>query len=434
MQLWDLWREWLQPDAQASWTSIIQLLLLLAAVITLSRLFSNSKLANNEGRLYLNPLFWLARNKGFTIFTLVAGAIALLGRLLFEPWPIIQAIAVLSMGWLIIGLLSSFFRDKFWADSVAAALYIATIVTSFAWADQSVHYLDQIKLEIGNYSITAWGIIAGSMAFVVTLWICLGIASLIEQKIHRFTNLNPSVKVLVAKIIRILLIFLALAISISSMGVDLTALTVFGGAIGLGLGFGLQKVVSNLVCGFILLTDRSIKPGDVIEISGTYGWINNLKARYVSVITRDGTEHLIPNEDLVTQKVVNWSFTNNLVRFRTPVGISYHSNPHKAIALVTKAAESIDRILNDPPPKVMLTGFGDSSIDLEVRCWIADPVNGVGNIRNELLLKIWDTFKENEIEIPFPQRDLHIRSDIRTQWQNQLPKESPNRSEADNSN
>jgi small-conductance mechanosensitive channel len=181
----------------------------------------------------------------------------------------------------------------------------------------------------------------------------------------------------------------------------------------LGLGFGLQKIVSNLVCGFILLTDRSVKPGDVIEIGSTYGWINNLNARYVSVITRDGTEHLIPNEDLVTQKVVNWSFTNNLVRVRTPIGISYNSDPHKAIEIIKDVVLKQARILKDPAANVLVTGFGDSSVDLEVRCWIADPVNGVGNIRSALLLAVWDAFKENGIEIPYPQRDLHIRSDFR---------------------
>lgn len=413
MQLWELWKEWLHLEIAPSPANIIQLVLLLAAAIACSRFFSVGEAINVGGPIYRNPVCWLIRNKGFVVFTLVSGILGLIGWIFFGVWPIIRVIAVLSIGWLIIGLLTSFLRDKFWAESIAGALYIATIITGFAWAHQGVYYLDQIKIEMGTFSITAWGVIAGTMAFVITLWICLGIASLFEQKIHRFTNLNPSVKVLVAKIIRIILIVLAVAISLSSMGVDLTALTIFGGAIGLGLGFGLQKVVSNLVCGFILLTDRSIKPGDVVEIGGTYGWINNLKARYVSVITRDGTEHLIPNEDLVTQKVINWSFTDNLVRIRTPVGISYNADPHKAIELVTAAAESIERILKDPPPQVRLTGFGDSSVDLEVRCWITDPVNGVGNIRSELLLKIWDVFKENGIEIPFPQRDVHIRSDAR---------------------
>ena len=183
-----------------------------------------------------------------------------------------------------------------------------------------------------------------------------------------------------------------------------------GGAIGLGLGFGLQKVVSNFISGILLLVDNSIKPGDVIEIDGTYGWINNLRARYASVITRDGTEHLIPNEDLITQRVINWTFTNNLVRMKVPIGVSYDSDPHQCLELVIAAAQSVDRVLLEPTPVCHVLGFGDSSIDLELRFWISDPTNGVANVKSQVLLNIWDTFKENNIEIPYPQSDLHIRS------------------------
>lgn len=198
--------------------------------------------------------------------------------------------------------------------------------------------------------------------------------------------------------------------ALDAMDIDLSALTVMSGAIGLGLGFGLQKVVSNFISGIILLMDNSIKPGGVIEIEGTYGWINNLRARYASVITRDGTEHLIPNEDLITQKVTNWSFTDNLVRQRIPIGVSYGAAPHHCIEIVLEAAHSIERILKEHAPACLLTGFGDSSVDLELRIWIADPANGVANVKSAVLLKVWDSFKANGIEIPFPQRDLHIRS------------------------
>jgi len=165
-----------------------------------------------------------------------------------------------------------------------------------------------------------------------------------------------------------------------------------------------------LVSGLILLIDRSIKPGDVIEIEGTYGWINSLRARYASVITRDGKEHLIPNEDLITNRVINWSFSDRNVRVRVPVGISYDSNPRLAIELCLQAAKSTSRTLMDPEPKCLLTGFGDNSIDLELRFWIDDPSNGVGNVRSAVLLSIWDKFNENNIEIPYPQRDVRIRN------------------------
>jgi small-conductance mechanosensitive channel len=201
---------------------------------------------------------------------------------------------------------------------------------------------------------------------------------------------------------------MSFAIALSTIGLDLSSFAILGGAIGVGIGFGLQKVVSNLVSGLILLIDRSIKPGDVIEIEGTYGWINSLRARYASVITRDGKEHLIPNEDLITNRVINWSFSDRNVRVRVPVGISYDANPRDAIKLCLDSANASARTLQNPEPKCLVTGFGENSIDLELRFWIDDPSNGVGNIRSEVLLGIWDRFKENGVNIPFPQRDVRI--------------------------
>ncbi len=148
----------------------------------------------------------------------------------------------------------------------------------------------------------------------------------------------------------------------------------------------------------------------MIAVSGTYGWINSLGARYVSVITRDGTEHLIPNEELITQRVENWSFSDNLVRLKAPIGISYHSDVHKAVELVQQAAAEVPRVLTDPAPRCLVVGFGDSSVDLELRFWIQDAQNGITNVKSEILLAVWDRFHEHGVEIPFPQRDLHLKS------------------------
>jgi len=216
--------------------------------------------------------------------------------------------------------------------------------------------------------------------------------------------------VLAAKLARISLITLAILIALSSVGIDLTALAVFGGALGVGLGFGLQKIFSNLVSGIILLLDKSIKPGDVISLGTTFGWINHLGLRYTSVITRDGMEHLIPNEELITQRVENWSFSNKLVRLRAPVGVSYHSDIRLAMQLCLDAAKMSPRVQLDPEPKVQLLGFGDNSVNLEIRFWVDDPEQGRANITSEILLAVWDSFHEHGIEIPFPQRDLHIKS------------------------
>jgi small-conductance mechanosensitive channel len=357
---------------------------------------------------------WLRQQFNLLVLGGVAALIAILGHLLNNHFGLLaQLLFVLSLVWFALGLFVVAVLPAFWRVAATVVVFFGVTWYLLGLDLNFIAHLDAMKFPLGNITISAWGIIAGITTLVVLLWLAFGVAGFIEKRVRKWPILSPSLQVLLIKLVRTILLALAFIIAISSMGVDLTVLTVLGGAIGLGLGFGLQKIVSNFVCGFILLSDRSIKPGDVIEIGSTYGWINNLNARYVSVVTRDGTEHLIPNEDLVTQRVVNWSFTNNLIRVRTPVGISYSSDPHKAIEIINAVILKQPRILQNPPPNVLVTAFGDSSVDLEIRCWIADPVNGVGNIRSALLLSVWDAFKANGIEIPFPQRDLHIRSDFR---------------------
>ena len=194
------------------------------------------------------------------------------------------------------------------------------------------------------------------------------------------------------------------------MGLDLTVFTLFSGALGLGLGFGLQKVFANLVSGFIILADKSIKPGDVIQIGSQYGWINFLGSRYVSVVSRNGTEHLIPNENLITNEVINWSYSSKLVRINLPVGVSYESDLEKARDLMLEVARATPRVLVDPKPSCLLMSFGDSTINLELRVWINDPQNGVGRLKSDLNWGIWKAFREHGIELPYPQRDIHVKN------------------------
>ena len=196
------------------------------------------------------------------------------------------------------------------------------------------------------------------------------------------------------------------------VGIDLTALAVFTRALGVGLGFGLQKVVSNFVSGIILLMEKSVKPGDVIAVDDSYGWVQSLGARYVSVLTRDGIEHIIPNEDFITQKVENWSFSNNDLRLKMDVGVSYDTDVEKAMALCLEAVREQDRVKSKELAVCFLKGFGDSSVDLELRFWIDDPAEGCGNVKSKIYLSIWHKFKKHGIEIPYPQRDLHIRSAV----------------------
>ena len=224
---------------------------------------------------------------------------------------------------------------------------------------------------------------------------------------------NP--RALAEKIVTIGVWGMAILIGIDLLGIDLTALTVFSGAFGLAIGFGLQKTFGNLIAGIILLMDKSIKPGDVIAIAdqagvSTFGQIRKIGIRAVSITTRDQKEYLIPNENLMINQVENWSYSSKNVRMQVPVGVSYEADMNLAEKLMLEAAKSCERVLSAPPPTVWMKEYGDSSVNFVIHCWIQDPEEGVGNVRSVVLKKLWWLFKEHDIEIPFPQRDLHIRS------------------------
>ncbi len=204
---------------------------------------------------------------------------------------------------------------------------------------------------------------------------------------------------------------IVLMVGIRALGFDLTGLAVLSGAIGIGIGFGLQKVVSNLVSGIIILLDKSVKPGDVISVGETFGWINSLGARYVSITTRDGREYLIPNEDLITTQVVNWSHSDDFVRLDIYFGTAYEDDPHDVRRIAIEAAQTVDRVLTHKPPVCHIVGFGDSSVDYILRFWITDPTGGLTNIRGNVYLALWDAFKANGISIPFPQREVRVLND-----------------------
>jgi small-conductance mechanosensitive channel len=261
-------------------------------------------------------------------------------------------------------------------------------------------------VTFGTLRISLYTVVTSTLALAILLSVAVYVAGLLESRIRTSRNLSPSVQVLFSKSLKIVLISLAVIIAIRSVGIDLTALAVLGGAVGFGVGFGLQKVIS----GVILLIDKSIKPGDVIAVGDTYGWVSGLGGRYVSIVTRDGIEHLIPNELMITQTVENWTHSNSRTRLKVPIGVHYDSDIRLAIKLCIDAATETERVLSNPEPKCLLIGFGDSAVDLELRFWIQDAQHGVRNVRSDVLLKVWDKFHEHGIEIPYPQRDLHIRT------------------------
>lgn len=321
----------------------------------------------------------------------------------------LQGIAVLLvLAFIAIQVAGLLVRDPFARKAITWIAWGLAALSIVGWLDPVLVALEAIGFEMGDVRLSVLSVLQGAGALIFLLWLSTALSVMAETRLSRFPAITPTTQVFFAKILRISLIAAAILIALTSVGVDITALAVFGGALGVGIGLGLQKVVSNFVSGFILLADKSIKPGDVIEVGDAYGAINRLGARYVSMITRDGKEFLIPNEDLITQTVINWSFSDRAVRVRLPLGISYDSDPRKAMELAVEAAVQEQRVLTHPEPKCLLVGFGDFSVDLELRIWIADPESGVRNMSSEVLLKVWDAFHANNITFPFPRRDVQI--------------------------
>jgi small-conductance mechanosensitive channel len=316
----------------------------------------------------------------------------------------------LLVAWTGARLVTSFVASPFWSRLVPLGIVFVVALKAFDLWTATLTILENMVLTIGTVRVSALGIIEATLILVV-FWAAAGIgARWLTLWADRLPGLSPSARVLLGKIGRALAWAVMLLVALHVVGINLTTLAVFSGAVGLGIGFGLQKVVSNLISGVILLLDRSVKPGDVIAVGEHFGWINALDARYVSVVTRDGIEHLIPNEDLISTRVENWSHTNNLVRLHAPIGVSYATDLDKAIELVEQSAAGVARVLAEPQPRCLILGFGDSSVDLELRFWINDPRSGIHNVRSDVLKRIWDAFHANGIELPFPQRDLHLKA------------------------
>jgi len=273
-----------------------------------------------------------------------------------------------------------------------------------------IGYLDDISFRLGKQKLTLWLVLQGSFWVVITLLAALWLSGAVEARLMRAEALHSSLRVVFARLATALLLLLAVLLVLPLVGIDLTVLSVFGGAIGVGLGFGLQKIASNYVSGFIILLDRSIRIGDLITADNFYGEVKNITTRYVVVRALDGREAIIPNEMLITTTVLNHSYSNRQIRLAIPVQIAYQDDPERAMRLMEEAAGKHPRVLADPPPKAFLARFADSGMELELGVWIDDPETGMLNIRSELNLGIWRAFQEAGIHIPYPQRETRILS------------------------
>jgi len=297
-----------------------------------------------------------------------------------------------------------------WEGFISMTIWGLVALHLIGWLPEIIQALDDLAIHFGESRLSLLSILELLAAIIFFVVMANWLTRLIESQARRSPHITPSMRVMLTKISKFSLYGLAVLFALKSVGIDLTAFAVFSGAIGVGIGFGLQKIFSNFISGFILLFDRSIRPGDVISIGDRFGWVQSLHARYVVVRDRDGVETLIPNENMITSEVTNWSYSDRAIRQRVPVQISYENDPEVAMQLLIDAAADKPRVLKTPEPAARLIGFGNNGIDLELRIWINDPEAGVANVVSDINLSIWKSFKANDITIPFPQRDVRIVS------------------------
>ena len=327
-------------------------------------------------------------------------------------WPCsgLYTFGIILVALTMVRLFTEDMENRFWAGILRGVIWLWAFLYIFHIIAPVHDLLRHIVFDLGKVHLSLFTVSRAFLLLLLLYWVARNLQVIWRFWLAAESGLTSSVRLLIYKLGSIFLYVASVILVLHYMGLDLTVFALFSGALGLGLGFGLQKVFANLVSGFIILADKSIKPGDVIQLGEKYGWINFLGSRYTSVISRNGTEHLIPNENLVTGEVVNWSYSNNFVRIDLPVGVSYASDLEKARDLMLETAAGSSRVITDPRPTCLLKSFGDNAVNLELRVWLSDPQNGVSLLKSELLWGIWERFREHGIELPFPQRDVHLKS------------------------
>ena len=306
-------------------------------------------------------------------------------------------------------------RLKGWGVPISAIIWVFVSLHVLGWGDAVIAALDSIGMNAGKTRISVWSVMKLLVTVSVFVVIALWASRWLERRMLKLDALAPTMRIGIAKFAQAFLVGLSVLIGLNAAGLDLTTLNVLTGAIGIGLGFGLQSIAANFVSGFVLLMDRSIKPGDVISFTGMpgtategFGWVEELRGRYVVVRDRDGVETLVPNQNLITNPVINWSYTDPRVRLKLPVRVSYRDDPELAMRLLLDATLDHPRVLREPAPVSRLIGFGDHGIELELRFWIPDPQEGVNNVRSDVNRQIWRLFKEHGVTIPVAQREIRL--------------------------
>ena len=358
-------------------------------------------------RLFLRVLVGSASTAVFALLMTLARVI-----MLTSTWPsrsyLLAVAANLAFAWLIIRLITSVIRNAFIVRLVSLSAWLVAALSILGQLQPVIEALDSVSIVLGGLRLTPLLLIKFGALLMLALWLTNLASNFIEGRITRSNDLTPSIQVLLVKMIRIGLMVFAITIAVSTVGIDLSALAVFTGAVGVGIGIGLQKIVANFVSGIILLADKSVKPGDLVTIGDSSGRISAMKTRYISVAAGDGREFLIPNEDLVTQKVVNWTYTDKNTLVKVGFGANYDADPRLVCKLAIDIAAAAPRAIKSKPPNCILTEFAEAGMKFSLTFWIADP-DGMDNVKSEVMLALWEAFKREGIRVPYPVREIRIR-------------------------
>jgi len=352
----------------------------------------------------------LVRSASVAVFALVMR----LARVIMwaSTWPsrsyLLEVAAKLAFAWLVISLVASVIRNAFIVRLVSFSAWLVAALSILGQLDPVIEALDSVSIVLGGLRLTPLLLIKLGALLIAALWVTNIASNFAESRITRSSDLTPSIQVLLVKMIRLGLMIFAVAVAMSAVGIDLSALAIFSGAAGVGIGFGLQKIVANFISGIILLADKSVKPGDLVTIGDSTGRINEMKTRYISVAAGDGREILIPNEDLVTQKVVNWTYTDKNTLVKVNFGTNYDADPRLVCKLAIDNATAAPRAIRGKPPNCILTEFAEAGMKFSLTFWIADP-DGMDNVKSEVMLALWEVFKREGIRMPYPVREIRIR-------------------------
>jgi small-conductance mechanosensitive channel len=360
------------------------------------------------------PLRHLARVLVESFSTVVFASLVIAARLVMyhSTWPsrsyMLVVVAKLALAWVIIRLATSVIRNAFLVKLISLTAWLIAALSVIGQLDPAIDALDSVSVVLGGLRLTPLIVIKLGLVLIAALWFTNVASNFAESRINQSTDLTPSIQVLLVKMIRIGLMVVAVAVALSAVGINLSALAVFSGAVGVGVGIGLQKIVANFISGIILLADKSVKPGDLVTIGDSSGRISAMKTRYISVAAGDGREFLIPNEDLVTQKVTNWTYTDKNTLVKVNFGANYDSDPRRVCQLAVEIASAAPRAIKSKAPNCILTEFAETGMKFSLTFWIADP-DGMDNVRSEVMLSLWEAFKREGIKVPYPVRELRVR-------------------------